>query len=519
MRGERDDTCGKQPSEVRSEAGAEQAPPGRRVAASTASLIAANVAVALLGTIALRQMTHRLGISSYGELVTVMNFIAVAMLLADLGVNTYTGREIARHKVDAASILGRNLGLRLVLSVVIVPIFVGVGALIYPNSRTQIREGILLLALVLPFEAIRAVSTSYFVATIQNYKTALISLITQVLYVSGVVITLQLGFGLTGCFLSYVAAMFITAIIAYLAVRRSVAFVPLLKWRSWWGLLRHSLGIGSIQVVNVLYLRTNILVLSLITNSRTVAVYAVAATIVTFLLVVPNAFMTSMLPLLVTSTADRLSVLVDRCVTNMAMVGVLSVAGTTCLSASIVHVLAPPQFAASAVVLSILSLSILFTCFTSVFAYSSFARDQHHWLLLISSTGLVVNVVLDLAMVPSLGANGAAVATDVVEALILVGTYVIFRRRVGIRFTAWGRTARIIGAGALVGALCRLLFEATMPVGFLQLCVGLILIPSSMGRVFYVLRCFPPAFTITAAAQTVTRTVRDGLRHLRRSTE
>ena len=218
-------------------------------------------------------------------------------------------------------------------------------------------------------------------------------------------------------------------------------------------IIRQSLGIGSIQIVNLLYLRTNTLVLSIMTNSHTVALYGVAAAIVTFLLVVPNAFMISMMPLVVVAPLERLRSLVNDSCTYMAMVGVLVVVGTGCSPATwstcSLRTSSPPRRR----FVTILSLSVLFTCITNVFTYSSFARDHHHRLLLISILGLVANVLIDIGLIPTYHARGAAIATVIVEGFILVGTFTVFRLRVGPYFDAWSRILRILvlGAASYVG--------------------------------------------------------------------
>jgi O-antigen/teichoic acid export membrane protein len=465
--------------------------PELRVATSTVSLVASSLVVAILGAVALHEVTNTLGKDSYGVLVTVINFISISFLFADLGINVYSGREIARDKSKASAILGQNLGLRLSMSVVMVPVVIGIGYAIYPHTRHSLLEGILLVAITLPFEALRAVSLSYYVATIQNYKTAFIGVFSQIVYVTGVVVTLHLGYGLTGCFCSLIASAICTGAVAYVAVRRSVAFVPRLTRSLWKGILRNSLGIGAIQVVNVLYLRTNTLMLSLMTSSSTVALYGLAAAMVTFLLVIPNAYMTSMMPLLVTAPPERITSMVNTACAYMSMIGALAVAGTTCISGDLVSWISNRQYAGSAPVLSILSVSVLFTCVTSVFTYASFARNHHHRLFAISCGGLAMNVVLDLALIPPLGARGAAIATIIVESLILVGTYAIFRSRVGNHFTAWARQARIYAVGGVTLLFGHFVLDHALGAGLLRLAVGAVTIPGLFIALALGLRCFP----------------------------
>lgn len=471
-------------------------PEHRRIAGSTVALVGANALIGLLGVLALRQMTHELGATSYGVLSEALNLVVLTTILVDLGVTTYGGREIARDLESAPTVLGNNLGLRLAMSLLMIPIVTGFGFLLYPSNVPHLEEGIFLIACTLPFEAIRAVSVSYYVATIQNYKTAAIAVASQFFYVGGILVALHLGLGLTGCFVAYLCGMGLTALTAYLAVRRHVRFRPLLSISQWGTIIRQSLGIGSIQVVNVLYARTNILLLSVLVGAHSVAIYAVASQIVTFFLIVPNSFMTSMMPLLVRATGERLTTLVESSVAYLAMAGMLVLAGTWCLAGSVTTELTPGGFSKSADVLSLLVFSLTMTCVTSVFAYTSFARNFHHRLFFISFGGLLLNIVLDIALIPMLHERGAAVATDIVEFALLVGTFAVFRLRVGDHFGDWWRLARIVVVGGTVTAVSRPLITSGFASAPARIGVGVVGVPIVIVVLFFACRCFPPSFRV-----------------------
>ncbi len=461
-----------------------------RVALSTIALIGSNTIIAALGALNLSVMTRQLGTGSFGVLVSVLSFISVTILFADLGVNTFTGREIARRRDNAKEILSQNLGLRVCMSVVMMPTIVGLSALV-PNSQTTRIEGIAITALTIPCEALRSVSLAYYVATIQNYKSALINLLTQVLYVSGAVTAIHLGYGIIGCFWAYDVAMLVTAVIAFVSVRRNVHFMPRISWRAWGVIVKGSLGVGAIQVVNVLYLQMNKIMLTAMTTYHTVGEYGVATAIVTYLLVIPNAFMLSMLPLIVGAKAERLKTIVDSSATIMAIAGVLAVVGTVCVAPDLVPAITVAHYAGSVHILQILSLSVLFTCLTSVFTYSSFARDRHRRLLFISTSGLICNIGLNLVLIRTDGAAGAAISTVVVEGALLVGTFLMFRARVGPYFTAWTRVARILVAGGATYLLSHWILDATMRHGDLRLVVGMALVPTILLLGLFATRSVP----------------------------
>ena len=102
-----------------------------------------------------------------------------------------------------------------------------------------------------------------------------------------------------------------------------------------------------------------------------------------------------------------------------------------------------------------------------------------------------MNVLLDLELIPAFGARGAAIATVIVEALLLLGAFLIFRRRVGRHVTVWARLARIYLVGGVVAVVGRLAIDPALPAGKLRLAVGLVAIPVLFLALAVPLRCLP----------------------------
>jgi O-antigen/teichoic acid export membrane protein len=407
--------------------------PRRRIFVSTSSLFASNVLITALGAVALRLMTHRLGPDAYGVFVTAGTFVSTWELLTDLGINALVGREVSRTPQDAGRILSYNLGLRLSLSAVLIPIVWVVGNVIYRSSPADVRFGVLIVALSVPFDAIRAVSLGYYVASISNHWVAAINLLQQVLWVSGLALALALGAGVKGCFGAYLGSVVVLAAVAYLVVRHKVRFRPRFTMANWIQIIRQSITIGVIGIVNYAYLKADIILLSLMTTVYQVAIYGVAYAVINFFLFIPSAFMTSVLPVVTRGRHDELKTVIEWAVAYMASLGCLISAGIICLGSPVVHLLAGSKFASAASPLSILAISIVFSALTNVFGYASFARNRHHKLLYISLSSLVLNVLLNLFAIPRWGVNGSASATVISEAFVLGGTYLVFRQGVGIR--------------------------------------------------------------------------------------
>ena len=433
----------------------------RRVLISTTSVLSSNLLVALLGTISLRLMTTRLGPSQYGDFVASLSFVASAMLVADLGVNAITGREIAKRPDQAASILGHNLGLRLTLSVVFVPIVSFLGFLAYSDADANLRYCVVIAACAVPFDALRSVCLGYFVAGVRNHVTAVISLLQQVLFVGLIVIALWLGWDVIACVYAYLVATAVTGVTTFIATRRNVRFGPRFHLRRWRTIVAQSFSVGIIQIVNLLYLKADLIILSIVSTSTDVGIYGVAYAIINFFLVLPSIFMTSLLPAMTNAGEAGLGKIVDRAIRYLAAAGVLVATGTLCFGAQVIRVLAGEKFAAAAVPLSILAVSCVFSYLNAALGFASVARNRHHKMVVVSILGLVVNVMMNLLVIPLYGINGAATAYLVSELVTLCGVYLVFRRDVGLRIPV----GRILVRPVAVGVLCILVFRVLLSSG------------------------------------------------------
>ncbi|HEV3213430.1 MAG TPA: flippase [Acidimicrobiales bacterium] len=442
-------------------------PPGterRRVLLSTSSVMTSTLIVAALGGIALAFMTRRLGKSGYGEFVVAITFVSTATLVTDLGLNALTGREIARTPERAREILGHTLGLRVSLSVLVIPIVALIAHFAYGASNSVLFLSVVIASLAVPFDALRSVSLSYFVASIRNHIGAVLAILQQVLFVGGVVLILGLGRGKATmpahdlrpvwCVSAYVASTVISSICAYVWVVREVPFRPRYGAAQWRRMVTGSIGIGVIQLINVLYLRADTLILSVMTTPAQVGIYGVAYAIIAFYGAFASIVMTSLLPILTRANDDELGGIVVRAVRHLITISVMLAMLTWCFGPIAIRLVAGTKYAAAYLPLAILATAMVFTYLHVALGVSSVARNRHHRIVYVSLACLVLNVVGNVLAIPRWGIDGSATVTLISEAVALLGVAYVFRHDVGPRIP-W---ATVLPKPVLVGAALTVVF-------------------------------------------------------------
>src|ERR1700676_3525181 len=377
--------------------------PARRVMVSLLSGVGSSITVGVLGLLIVRLMTRRLGPIDYGLFVTAFTFVTLTSFLTDLGVSDITGRDIAKDPESATEVLAHNLALRLARSFALFPLLILVGSFLYRGSPTQLRWTIVIIAVSIPFQAVRSVATGYFISGIRNHITAAVTVLNQLVYVGGLVVALYLHTGIIGCAFAYLIGAVVASAASFYIIQREVRFRPRVNRAKWSAVLTQSISIGVIQIVNLVYLKADTLLISLILTPHAVGLYGVAYVIITFLTIGPGIVMTSLMPLLARSTHDQLDPLMRRVISFLATIGILLSFGTFTFAPAIIQLLAGPKFAEAVTPLRILSFSCIFTYLTSALGFAAFARNKHHRMLTVSLIGLLVNVAANIAVIPTFG--------------------------------------------------------------------------------------------------------------------
>ena len=405
----------------------------KRVAISVIAQVVSQVLMGLLGVVILKIMTNDLGAGLYGTYVTIFTFVTTFSLLTDLGVNTITAREVAKHPDNAADIIGHNMGLRIFLSLVMIPLIFGLGFIIYPHESSQLHTGIFIMSIFLIFNVVWATSGGYFAAKIRNDVTARITLLQQVLFLAGVCIVSVLGWKLYGYIAAYVSAIAIGAIVLFCMTRNHIPVRPRVNIKIWQTVLKSSITLGIISIINVLYLKADTIMLSIMSGAHAIGIYGVAFLLITVFSGLPGYIMGALTPSMATASHTELQEIVQKALHYMAFFSLLLVVGAVLVRHDVVLLVSSKDFIAAAEPFAILSLGVAFSYISNVFSSASIAIDKHHKFVYRSLMTLALNIALNLVLIPRYGIIGAACATTSSQLVGMIIGYRLFYTQTGLR--------------------------------------------------------------------------------------
>lgn len=403
-----------------------------KVALGTLSQVASKVAVAVLSIFTLRYSTQYLGAEVYGQYSTVIAYVTIFTLLTDLGLTAISSREIARRPEDAEKIIGNSLAMRVLLSVLISPLIAVGGWFLYAAKPEQVKIGIALMVLTLVFGSVQSVTSALFTARHRNDVPALLGVVNKAAYLVCIVAAGALGIGFYGFIYAAIITAFLSAALgAYWAAKR-IRLRPMFHITHWKFMMRTSIPLGIIQIINMLYYKIDSVMLSVMRSPKEVGLYMIAYGIIDVVMSVPSMFMTSLMPSLATADKETLRRLVNRAFDILAFFALPIAVGGMLLANDIILLISSNEFIGAAVPFAILMLGAAFSYLNSVFGFASVAVNKQSRLLKISIMTIILNVLINLFAIPRYGAAGAATATLITEIIACVGVYLVFKNQTGI---------------------------------------------------------------------------------------
>ena len=367
-------------------------------------------------------VSRQLGPALFGVFSFLTTVVVAANCFSNLGLDTWMVREVTKTpsqgKLYLANILGLKIGTSLITLVIVFLVF----------RLTDLPQATLSLLWVLSISLLCNTISQ----TLWHYGDCFKEFFYHsVLWATSNII--KAGFGVTLVLLFHeleplvwgvVAAEAISLVLSFCVVRRRFGlFVPEFQFAVWKDFLIRSAPIAMGMIFSVLYFRLDIVMLHLMTEASVVGFYSAAYKLFEVAVVLPHSFMLVLFPTLVEEYHSDRSQFKDRF--KKALVIYSLIGGSIALalwvfSHEIITLMYGDKFLPSLAVLDILSGVILL--FFINFLLSNIliisGRERINTWNLVGAT--VLNVTLNLALIPLYGAIGAAWATLFCEVGLIV---------------------------------------------------------------------------------------------------
>jgi O-antigen/teichoic acid export membrane protein len=440
---------------------------GSRTLRNTVLILAARVVSRLLALASVLILIRHLQPAGLGKFQDVVNLSALATVFLDAGFNTLFQREAARRPEMLSHYLSRLVTGRLGFALLALAVFTGflgvsgrvqyllpAFAMMVLASYSNLLRGALYAVQRLRFEALAIVLESLLLVVL---------VLAGVASHQGVTYFLWAYAGSYGFSVAYFAVILTVRRIA--RIRWSLDPVFLLNW------LMQGLPFAATFAITTIYFKIDVPILDALRGDYETGIYTAAYKPFEALLFLPVSMLNVVFPVLAVyhrGAEGRLAWAVNRFYKALLVLGWPIGVGTFMLAGPFRFLYSYPD---SERALRILALGIVLMFVSNAFIGALNAIDRQLTFTWAALGSMVVNIVLNVALIPPFGYVGASWATVLTElALFGFGWYLTARHltRVPVLSLSW----RILLAGLVMGAALYPLQDVRGPMVAVAILVG-----------------------------------------------
>lgn len=426
---------------------------GARVVRGGAQRTAGFVLTNLLNAAGAVLLLRYLGVEDFGRFGTIIALLAIVQGVSDAGLSMTATRELALQDDPATrrALLAHVLGLRIALSAAGVACAV-VFAAIAGYGHTLVL-GTLIAGGGVFLVSVQGAMLLPLAIELRNGTITLNEVLRQAVLVAGFALLVVAGAGL----LPFFAAPLVAGIVLVLATPALLSREHLVApaWNT--GELRSLAAIGLpiaiANVLGILYFRILVVLMSILSDSpREVGYYVASARVIDMLVGLPVLLIAVVIPVLTVAARDdpaRLDYAAARLTEVMALGGIFFALVVGIAAEPIVRLLGGEAYRPAAHILQIQSVVLVTVFVTAAWSPTLLSMGRLRELAAATAVGLVAVLIAGCLLIPSLDAEGAAIAAVTADAVLCATMYVAVRRAGPGRALAGGRLARIVLAGGV----------------------------------------------------------------------
>lgn len=407
----------------------------QKVSKNTGILLGAQIISKIIQFFTVIVMVRYLGDSDFGRYSFILAYALLFSVLADMGINAIAIREISRKSKQMNLLLGNVLTLKIILSIL------AIGTLLISSLLIGFTN-YMLVAIVIVSLSILFVSLSdtLFIPfqirlkmKYQGYAT-----ITEfVTFALGIYLVVLINLGLIGTLFTYLISKIANALSAYYFSLKITSFKLNFDKKKWRSFLVAGFPLGASLLFITMFEKVGTVLLGSIATFSDVGYYTAAEKLIQFFTLIPMALITSIYPLMSVfsqKSKERLIMTYKLSSRYLLFIGIPITCGIFVLSQHIIASFYGSEFLPAYEALAILCLPLPITFLNILFSSIFNAINKQKVVGIVCAFTVILNVALNLLLIPSLRFRGVAIATVLTYTFGFIVGYSLLRRylKVGI---------------------------------------------------------------------------------------
>lgn len=377
--------------------------------------------VAFLAFLLVPIATRFLGVEDFGRFTLATTIGFIVNLAADMGLSTITTREISKYPRIKSRLFAVVLGTKFILAgIALLLLLLLLKIVDYPQETRQI---ILIFSCSSIISSFSIAAFSVFRGVEQMQYEAVGTFIEKSISFTLGVLVLFLGFGLDVFIWSFiVSGLFLVYYSFSVLFKRYVRFKITMSTSRAIVLLKISCLLGASSFLSMAYNYLDILMLSKMGSMADIGNYSAAYRILAISRIVPTILATAFLPRFSANhqNTQELKILFSKGLHYLFIFIFPLVLVTFLLAKEIILFIAGADFVEGAVALKILAFAVSAQMLNIFYVPLYVSTNNQKKIVHIQVFGLIVNILLNLILIPKISFVGAAIATVATELSILI---------------------------------------------------------------------------------------------------
>jgi O-antigen/teichoic acid export membrane protein len=375
-----------------------------------------------------------LGRVGYNDFAIITAYAAYFYILTDFGLNAIGAKEITQDESRGPRYVSNLLTMRLVMSLAL--IMLGLAILAFLPYSVPVKLGSMLMLVTVVGQAIFTNNNVLFQAKLRYHESVIASIVGSLVSLGLAFVVYAIGGGLFGYILAMVIGSASMAIMSLILVGRYVPLRLTVDLPLWRHLALAALPLGVTIILNLAYFKSDTFILSVVNGDPSmqmsgnadwydVGLYNMAYKVFEVFLVIPIYVVNVLYPMLVKQAeagAGALKEIFFRALGGLLALSLIMAAGTWVFAPLMIDVVSAgnEQFAASVDILRWLGLSIPLFFVSNLLLWTIMTLGRQRVLAFYYGVAAVVNIGLNIWLIPQYGYWAAVGTTALTELITLV---------------------------------------------------------------------------------------------------
>jgi O-antigen/teichoic acid export membrane protein len=375
----------------------------------------------LLKMVLIIYMARKLGTDQWGIFSYAISMGSLLMIFSDIGISNLLTREVVQKKEEYEQFISTALFLKIIILLISTVLMVVVSPFL--SNIREANKIFAIIAIILFFDSLTNLGLALNRAFEKMEREVIIKTISNTVVLILGITLLNLSPTSKSVAVAYAIGSAISSFLIFLMLKDDIKkFIIKIDTKKIGLILQTTWPFAIIILIGSIMANIDTFMLGIWKNPKEIGLYAVAQRFYQLIIIIPSVVSTATFPIMsrLTKSGDKqqsTSVL-ERTLVFIMMLGIPIAAGGIILANQLIPLVFGIEYIEAVPLLQILMLMLLVSFPITIMSNTIFSHNKQRDLATAYIAGIIFNILINILLIPSMGAKGAALATLISTTII-----------------------------------------------------------------------------------------------------